>query len=305
MTAVGPVLIGLALGLGLVLVVTGSPGWRRPSLAQRVAPYLASGASGARAQRHCAATAGWAVPVHDLARRLDRVVAGSSGIRRRLEQLGSEQTVEQLRVEQVTWGLVAAAAAIALLLLRSSVAGYPGTLAVVVLVGTAASAGVVGRDRWLGHQVARRRSRMREELPTIAELLALAVAAGEGTTAALERVVRVARGELVAELQRALGEMRAGSSLVTALEATAVRVDLPELSRFIDGIVVAVDRGTPLSAVLQAQASDLRESQRRELIESGGRRDIYMMVPVVFLVLPLSVLFALFPGFYGLTLSAP
>ena len=146
---------------------------------------------------------------------------------------------------------------------------------------------------------------MREELPTIAELLALAVAAGEGTTAALERVVRVARGELVAELQRALGEMRAGSSLVTALEATAARVDLPELSRFIDGIVVAVDRGTPLSAVLQAQASDLRESQRRELIESGGRRDIYMMVPVVFLVLPLSVLFALFPGFYGLTLSAP
>jgi hypothetical protein len=29
-----------------------------------------------------------------------------------------------------------------------------------------------------------------------------------------------------------------------------------------------------------------------------------MMVPVVFLVLPVSVVFALFPGFYGLALSA-
>jgi len=29
-----------------------------------------------------------------------------------------------------------------------------------------------------------------------------------------------------------------------------------------------------------------------------------MMVPVVFLVLPVSVLFALFPGFYGLVLTA-
>ena len=29
-----------------------------------------------------------------------------------------------------------------------------------------------------------------------------------------------------------------------------------------------------------------------------------MMVPVVFLVLPVSVVFALFPGFFGLSLSA-
>ena len=30
-----------------------------------------------------------------------------------------------------------------------------------------------------------------------------------------------------------------------------------------------------------------------------------MMVPVVFLVLPVTVLFALFPGFYNLSLSVP
>ena len=51
-----------------------------------------------------------------------------------------------------------------------------------------------------------------------------------------------------------------------------------------------------IAAVLQAQASDARESQRRALIERAGRNEIGMLLPVVFLILPLSVLFALFPA---------
>ncbi len=30
-----------------------------------------------------------------------------------------------------------------------------------------------------------------------------------------------------------------------------------------------------------------------------------MMAPVVFMILPLTVIFALFPGFYGFTLTSP
>jgi tight adherence protein C len=74
------------------------------------------------------------------------------------------------------------------------------------------------------------------------------------------------------------------------------------VSRFAEGIAIAVERGTPLSDVLHAQAGDVREAGRRALIESGARREVLMMVPVVFLVLPVTVLFALFPGFYGLKL---
>ena len=59
---------------------------------------------------------------------------------------------------------------------------------------------------------------------------------------------------------------------------------------------MAIQRGTPLGEVLRAQAADARESARQSLIEEGGRREITMMVPVVFLVLPVTVLFAVFPG---------
>jgi tight adherence protein C len=63
---------------------------------------------------------------------------------------------------------------------------------------------------------------------------------------------------------------------------------------------VAVERGTPLADVLRAQASDVREQRKRELIEAGGRREVLMLVPVVFLLLPVVVLFALYPGYVGL-----
>ncbi|HCX85458.1 MAG TPA: pilus assembly protein TadB, partial [Micrococcales bacterium] len=70
-----------------------------------------------------------------------------------------------------------------------------------------------------------------------------------------------------------------------------------------DGVAVAVERGSPLGEVLRAQAADARESAKRELMESGGRREIGMLVPVVFVLLPLTVLFALFPGIAMLQLG--
>ena len=58
------------------------------------------------------------------------------------------------------------------------------------------------------------------------------------------------------------------------------------MARFAQGVAVAVERGTPLADVLHAQAADVREAGRRELIEVAARREVLMMVPVVFLVLP-------------------
>jgi tight adherence protein C len=82
------------------------------------------------------------------------------------------------------------------------------------------------------------------------------------------------------------------------------RTALPALARFADGVAISVERGTPLADVLRAQAVDVREAGRRALMEAGGRKEIAMMVPVVFLVLPVTVLFALFPGFIGFSLAS-
>nr|WP_231126696.1 type II secretion system F family protein [Motilibacter aurantiacus] len=144
---------------------------------------------------------------------------------------------------------------------------------------------------------------MLAEFPTIAELLALSVSAGEGAVGALERVTSISRGELTRELERALAEARSGSSLVLALQGIAARTSLAPLARFVDGVAVAVERGTPLADVLRAQAADVRELGKRALLEAGGRKEVGMMVPVVFLVMPITVAFALFPGLVTLDVA--
>jgi tight adherence protein C len=61
-------------------------------------------------------------------------------------------------------------------------------------------------------------------------------------------------------------------------------------------MAVAIERGTPLADVLRAQAADVRAMSKRQLLEAGGRKEIAMMIPVVFLVLPITIVFALYPG---------
>nr|WP_240896052.1 type II secretion system F family protein [Kineococcus siccus] len=158
-----------------------------------------------------------------------------------------------------------------------------------------ALAGALARDHVLGVQVRRRQQQLLAEFPVVAELLALSVGAGENVVAALERVA-TGNGALCADLRRALAEVRTGTGVVPALEAFAVRTRVPELGRFVDGMAVAMDRGTPLADVLRAQAADARDTDRRRLLEAGGRKEVLMMVPVVFVVLPVTVVFAVFPG---------
>ena len=80
-------------------------------------------------------------------------------------------------------------------------------------------------------------------------------------------------------------------------------MESPAVSRAVDHLVAAIDRGAPLAQVLHAQALDAREDAKRSLIERAGRNEIAMLVPLVFLILPLSVLFAVFPGIFLLRLG--
>ena len=90
-----------------------------------------------------------------------------------------------------------------------------------------------------------------------------------------------------------------------AFDRLAATTGVPIVARFAHGVAVAVERGTPLTDVLHAQAGDVLEAGRRELIEQASRREILMMVPVVFIVLPVTVVFAFWPGLVGLSLTAP
>lgn len=292
--------------LGVWIIVQRVPTPWAPPLRERVLPHLGRAHDLWQAERTSVGSRWlpqWATSVvAALAPRLAWVTGGDSSVQRRLDALGPDHSLEQFRLEQVLWGMCSALLTAVFLVLRGGVGGrLPSSL---LLLALAAVAGVIARDQALTRSVQRRLDRLRTELPTVIEMLAMAVGAGASLAAALERVSLTGHGVVAAELSRVLDDTRVGLALVPALHQMASRNELNEMGRFVDAVVVAVERGTPLADVLSAQAADAREAGRRALIEAGGRKEIGMMVPVVFLVLPLSVLFVLFPGFYGLSLGS-
>ena len=143
------------------------------------------------------------------------------------------------------------------------------------------------------------------QLPALADLVALAVSAGATPLAALERAGATVAGPLGADVRQGVQAVHGGASVEVGLQAVAKVSGLPALERFIDTLLVAVQRGSPLAEVVRAQAEDLRTTERRHLMESAGRKDVAMLVPIVFLVLPAVIVIALLPGISALQLIVP
>jgi tight adherence protein C len=177
------------------------------------------------------------------------------------------------------------------------------TPAAVLVPPVVAAGAVLLCDARLTWAARGRAQRIEEELPTVLDFLALCLSAGEGILDSLRRVGEVGSGELTGEIRSTVLGVGTGEPLSQALTSLARRLQVPALSRALDQVVAALDRGAPLAQVLQAQATDAREDAKRTLIERAGRKEILMLIPLVFLILPLSVLYAVFPGIFLLRLG--
>lgn len=296
------VVLGGAFGLGVCLLVSLTPRWGAPSLARRIAPYIRDvtdprGATPSLDTRGADLTALW----RWLQERVTNLSGGSASVDRRLHQAGWSMDAAAFRGRQLAWAIAAVAiggAGVVALVLLGRASG-----AAVLLPPLAGVIGSVVYDARLTQAARARVGRIQEELPTVLEFLALCLSAGEGILDSLRRVSEVGAGELTAELRSVVLAVGTGSSLSDALGRLSGRLEIAALSRSIDQLVAAIDRGAPLAHVLHSQALDAREEAKRGLIERAGRKEIYMLIPLVFLILPLSVLFAVFPGIFMLRLG--
>jgi tight adherence protein C len=297
------VVLGAILGLGLWLVASAVPRLGRPRLVERVAPYVADLSPAARAlldRRPADPTPVLGVLVGPFGRRARTILSawlgGDETVGKRLRQAGSAASVERFRGEQLAWAAAGFVLGAALALFAPTFGGLP----LVVRVATPVLAAVLGaalRDWTLQRRARRRLARISEELPTVLEFLTLSLTAGEGMLDAIRRVANAGSGELPGEFVRVVSAVGTGIPLGRALADLRDGLDHPALSRAIDQVLGALDRGAPLASVLRSQAGDAREAAKRTIIELAGRKEIAMLVPLVFLILPVTVAFALFPGY--------
>ena len=300
---------GLGLGLGLWVLLALAPRMSGPRLARRVAPYLVDISESAR--ESVAPPAPGPLPVVGLVlapliergqRLLGSVLGGADATTRRLRQAGSPLTLAAFRSRQLLWGVagtgLGAGVAIALGLTRP--VGVPVQL---VIVAVAAVGGVLLPDRLLQRAAAARLARLNAELPVVLEFLTLCLSAGEGVMDAMRRVAKVSHGDLSKELAGVVASVSTGLQFGDTLGALAKDLDLPAFTRCVDQLLGALERGTPLAEVLRAQAQDAREGAKAALLETAGKKEVGMLVPLVFLILPITIAFAIFPGIAVLQLG--
>lgn len=295
------VVLGSTLGIGVLLLASRAPRVGAPSLSRRIAPYIRDVVDPLGLGPAPSPLPTFRDAVRTAALRVAGLFGGADALGRRLAQAGWATDATGFRSRQLLWGLCGLGVG-GLLVVGVTLLGRFTPPAIFVAPVLAASA-LLLFDARLTWAARARASRVAEELPTVLDFLALCLSAGEGILDSLRRVGEIGSGELTGEIRRAVLTVGTGEPLADALIALGKRLQVPALSRALDQIVAALDRGAPLAAVLQAQAADAREDAKRALIEQAGRKEILMLLPLVFLILPLSVLYAVFPGVFLLRLG--
>lgn len=277
---------GLCSGVGIWILI--SPWIARGACPRwRIEPYLQVKAARATPWRR-----------HQL-RVLGALSSSQESVSRRLRLARWDMEVSRFRSSQLKTMAIFATAAVFICVLGAAGCSL-NPLGAAFMLATFPVIGVMLPDYRLTLAAKRRQLRLNQELPDAIELLALAIGAGESLYAALQRVAARCTQVAGEELQKILEDADSGLALSLSLNAARNRNDSDILSHLVDAIVSALERGSPLVGVLRGQVADSRSAARTQMLAEGGKKEILMMLPVVFLILPLTVVFALYPGLIAL-----
>ena len=134
------------------------------------------------------------------------------------------------------------------------------------------------------------------ELPEIIYLLTVSLRAGDGIYQGFTTVVPRCNGELARELSKVLRAVEFGAAFGTEIKKVSEALPHPQVSEFVSKVSVSLERGTPLAQMLGEQGLSVREEIKSRLLRQAGRNETRMLVPLVFLILPITVMFAVYPS---------
>jgi tight adherence protein C len=168
------------------------------------------------------------------------------------------------------------------------------------LTAAGAATGLLALRMSHKRRAAARSDRLRQELPTVADTLSLRVLAGASVSAAIEQFTLASRGVAAEELGSAIEAHRGGIGLAEALSAAAASTAHPEAGRLYGLLGHAHRTGGRLADALGDLALDYRAAIARDLTAEGGRRAMAAYGPILALMVPVSLLFLMYPTLTGL-----
>lgn len=231
-------------------------------------------------------------PLRAGAARLGRVVESHSdeSLRLKLRQGGYRDTTPEehrIRALAATVGF-AAAGVVPGVVLQSP-------LLTLALGGCGLAFGATRAKGRLDRAIAERSERVRLELYTINQLLAIHLRTGAGPIQATQRVVDRGTGAMVEDLDEVLAWIRSGLTESDAFGRAASLTSEPNAARTYKLFAAGAERGADLAGALRALSEDLRDSRREELRKTATKRRAAMLLPTIAILAPIMLLFIAAP----------
>ena len=143
-------------------------------------------------------------------------------------------------------------------------------------------------------------SELNEELVNILQMLSIMISAGESPMMALRYISQRSVGYIPELIDQSFSKYESGRNLAQTLEQIAIATGSSQVRRLTNSIQIAIQRGTPILDVLNNQVQSLNKQINLALLKKSGKSEIALLIQVVFLILPVSISFAIWPSIYGL-----
>jgi Flp pilus assembly protein TadB len=135
-----------------------------------------------------------------------------------------------------------------------------------------------------------------KHIAELADLLALALVAGRSPIQALDEIVDLVPDPLRIYLNEVLLKNASGIAFDKAMAQMAINQKSDSLSVLVKSLQIAAERGTPLAEILRSFSHELRNRSKEKILRSASKKEIAMLVPIVFVVLPTVLLIAIYPA---------
>lgn len=281
----------ILLFIGLTLILSELRFFRTRTLANRVSPYLPGGTT--RKTQELLSLETFGELLRPLAEALGAVTARTFGVSeelpRRLRRVHWEMDASEFRVRQIGWALGALGFAV----LVSVLLALPGPVVLLLVFGGPLLAFLVVEQQ-LANASDVWKHKTFQELPVIAEQIAMLLGSGYSLGAALQRVSERGTGVVAQDLERVIGRIRQGSSEQAALAEWAATVDVPAIDRLVSILALNEESGD-LGSLVAAEARNVRAESHRSLLEAIEKKTQQVWIPVTVAALVPGVILMMIP----------
>ncbi|MBU0969650.1 MAG: type II secretion system F family protein [Proteobacteria bacterium] len=151
-------------------------------------------------------------------------------------------------------------------------------------------------DIWMRDLRKRQVDGILRTLPAHLDFISMAVQAGLNFSGAIEQArIKGPKGPLVNEFGIVLRDLRSGTNREQALKRMADRLDITELTSFVNAVVQAEKMGSGLGSVLKIQAEQRRNERFQRAEKKAMEAPVKLVGPLILFIFPTTFIILAFP----------